>query len=336
MNLDHIASNPNGDFILDIFKGLSGRIRSEDWNVYAHRKQFDDLLGGAPTGTLTTYSLLKPRIFSGFEEVVIAGACINESMLVKLWTAQGHELGEVDDILKTNLRYQVHRNGPLISIYYATEEAWSKRFRNQSIKVDGKDLRFLDHIVAAIEEVVDGQPFVWMGNKDVPADIFGHLKAQQLPNSPHGLNGFQHVHNVVVLSALNPPPAHFKFMDIMGVDGEAMRTAHYRTAVYQAVMRCSIRNPADTSPKQVIVMDKDTAEWLAALFPGAQVKPLPGVTVQPAKGKPGRPRLHANNAAKAKAYRESQKQKQLAQSAKANKAPAGAVAAISEPGERAG
>jgi hypothetical protein len=129
-----------------------------------------------------------------------------------------------------------------------------------------------------------------MGNKD-QCGVFDHLSsATQLPNSPHGRNDFQHFHNVVVLSALNPPPTHFAFMDSLGVSGDALKTAHYRSAVYQAVMRTSIRNPHDVTPKTVIVMDRPTAHWLADCFPGARVEQL-NIDVALPDIPRGRPRL---------------------------------------------
>src|ERR1700712_4586067 len=102
-------------------------------------------------------------------------------------------------------------------------------------------------------------------------------------------------------------------MEGHGVSGEELRTGGYRTAVYQALMRCSIRNPDDITPKRVVVMDRDTAEWLADLFPGATVEPLPGMGVVPRKGKAGRPAQHASGAAKAQAHRDRDKRKLLAQ-----------------------
>jgi hypothetical protein len=77
-------------------------------------------------------------------------------------------------------------------------------------------------------------------------------------------------------------------------------------------MRCSIRNPSDTTPKRVVVMDQDTAEWLTDLFPGAKIEPLPDVGVVPRKGNPGRPRKHADNAEKARKHREVAKRKYAA------------------------
>ena len=75
-------------------------------------------------------------------------------------------------------------------------------------------------------------------------------------------------------------------MESYSISGEEVRTAHYRSAVYQAVMRCSIPNPQDDHPKRVVVMDRDTADWLADLFPGAGIEALPGMGVVPRKGKP--------------------------------------------------
>jgi hypothetical protein len=51
------------------------------------------------------------------------------------------------------------------------------------------------------------------------------------------LDEFQGDHNVVALSGLNPPPAHRNIIETASIDGVEVETAHYRGAVYQAVMR---------------------------------------------------------------------------------------------------
>ena len=304
MNLAAIAANANRDDVLVVVEGIARRVLSPHWDVYVDRERYENMLLGDLDGALATYSLMRPTVFDGFEEVIIASACMEDTMLARLWRAQGYVLEEVGCDLKNALRYQSHTNGADITVYYASEEAWSKSFRDRKVETGGTTRVHLDLIVEAVSTLIGNEPFVWMGNKDLPADIFGHLRAERLPNSPHGLNGFQHAHAVVVLSALNPPPAHFRFMgDEQSIDGDAIRAAHYRTAVYQAVMRCSIRNPADRSPKRVVVMDKETADWLATKFPGATVLPLPGMKAAPTKGKPGRPRKYASNADRARAYR---------------------------------
>ena len=81
-----------------------------------------------------------------------------------------------------------------------------------------------------------------MGNKDMPDSIFGG-RGRRLPNSPFGSNAYQQIHNAVILSALNPPPAHFAFLDALGINSTEVKRAGYWQAVYQAAMRTSLRNP---------------------------------------------------------------------------------------------
>ena len=52
-----------------------------------------------------------------------------------------------------------------------------------------------------------------------------------------GLNPYQHIHNAAILSALNPPPAHFAFLDALGFNSGEVKRAGYWQAVYQAIMR---------------------------------------------------------------------------------------------------
>ncbi|MGF3028089.1 hypothetical protein ACQVP2_35540, partial [Methylobacterium aquaticum] len=305
--------------MLELFKPLALRIESKIWDVHVHQSQFERLLGGEARGTLITYSTLKPLAFAGFKKVVVASACMQDTMFFRLLTAQRVKLKPVSKRLSRDLRYQQHEHGERITFYYACEEAWSKTYRDKQVRCEAveDDVKLLDLIAGATLALFADEPYLWMGNKDLPNTFFDEpgvkIKAERLPNTPHGLNDYQGFHNVVVLSALNPPPAHFHFLEGYGINGEEVRTAHYRTAVYQAVMRCSIRNPADATPKRVVVMDRDTAEWMADLFPGAAVEPLPGMGVVPRKGKAGRPRQHASNAEKARAHRARQEMEWLAQ-----------------------
>ena len=158
-------------------------------------------------------------------------------------------------------------------------------------------------MIRRIAKTFENDDFVWMGNKDTPDSIFGG-RGHRLPNSPHGLNHYQHIHNVAVLSALNPPPAHFAFLDALGFDSREVKRAGYWQAVYQAVMRGSPRNPEDMYPKTVIVMDRATADWLASMFPGCAVEALGGIDGIPAKGTPGRRNIYDCEADRKRAHRD--------------------------------
>lgn len=305
--LAKLAKNKRSDAVWRIFGDLANRITSPHWEVYALNSNFQSLLrddGGCTQ--FITYSLLQPSIFQGFKQTIIASALFRSSVLYQLWTAQGVRLKAVDPAMSASLRYQAHENGPHVTINYLTDADWSKSLRDKRMNsCDEKESGSLrDVLPSLIVSAMNEKAFAWMGNKDIPDDYFRSTNAIRLPNSPHGLNSFQHLHNVVVLSALNPPPAHFHFMDARGVDAEALRTAHYRSAVYQAVMRISVRDPVNTTPKTIVVMDRSTAYWLADLFPGASVQPLGGAVVKVDTAKRGRPRKHASGIDRNRAYRE--------------------------------
>lgn len=310
-----IADNSDGDIVLEKLQPLARRLVSEHWQVHVDQRQYARLIRGEKTdSTLNTYAVLKPSIFAGFKRVILASACIEETMAYKLFTAQGCKMQPVAGRLLRDLRYTRHEHGSRITIFHACDEAWSKRFRDKQVEDGvGGAIKLGDKVGIAVLDQFGDEPFLWMGNKDVKDSFFGVAGAQRLPNTPHGLNQYQHFHNIVVISALNPPPQHFRFLAEFGIDGDEVRTAHYRTAVYQAVMRSSIRNPADQTAKRVVVMDRDTAEWLADLFPGAQVAPLPGLDVVPHKGKAGRPRQHKSGSERTKSCRDEKRNALLAE-----------------------
>lgn len=316
MSLRKIARNTNGDDVLAQFGSLANRIVSDDWLVYAQQAQFERLIRGeAEGGALDTFALLRPPAFDGFREVVVASACVRETMFYRVFAAQGADLQPAPARLGRQLRYDQHAHGERIMIYYAGEEAWSKRFRDKLIEnaASGRPTKLINEVKRCVLALFGPDPFLWMGNNDLADDFFGIAGAERLPNTPHGLNSYQGTHNVVVLSALNPPPAHFHFLASHGISGDEVRTGHYRTAVYQAVMRCSIRNPDDAHPKHLVVMDRDTAEWLAHLFPGSRVEVLPGMGAVLRKGKAGRPRRHASSAERTRAYRENKRRELIEQ-----------------------
>ncbi|TPQ51484.1 hypothetical protein C2U72_08065, partial [Prosthecomicrobium hirschii] len=290
--LDRIARNEHRDQVFGMFAGFAHRVLSEHWTVHALQSSFASLMRGEKAnGRLTTYSLLQPTIFERFGATIIASACMEDTMLYRLWTAQGVEMVPMTGRIAKSLRYHRHENGDRIIIAYVSDEDWSKTQRDRMVEIDGETVCVRDRLVPLISDVMGGEPFAWMANKDLPDDLFGHFEgAVRLPNSPHGLHDFQGLHQVAVLSALNPPPAHFSFMASQSISPEELRTSHYRTAVYQAVMRISIRDPQSTEPKLVVVMDRATADWLADLFPGSQVMAMDGLGVALRKGRPGRPR----------------------------------------------
>jgi hypothetical protein len=302
--LKEIAENKDDDQVWKLFKDFTDRLLSPKWTTSVLSHTWENLRSGqGKQRRVTSHSMLQPSMFDGFERVIMLGACFEESLMNHVWSAQGVRFKPFRSKHFTNdLRYQKHLNGGLLRIKYATDEPWSKALRDRVLD-EAAGTTVLDAILEKVRAEVGDEPFVWMGNKDLGDGTFNGLEAERLPNSPHGRNDFQDFHTAVILSALNPPPAHFAFLESKGVNGAAVRTGGYRQATYQAVMRCSLRNPDDLNPKTVIVMDRDTAEWLAALFPGCSVSPLGGAVIGAVLKKSGRPKVHASSAARKAAHR---------------------------------
>jgi len=297
--LRSIVTNGLGDEVYSSFQDIAAHILSPHWAVYVESDQFNNLIeGNSDRRKLILHGILQPSLMTGYKTVLICSADAGEMALTYLWQELGVKFLE-DKTLNCHLRYKEHTNGSLITFRCMQEDAWSKRGRDQV--VDGRKL--LDHMVGALKTAIGGDEFIWLGNTDLKDDLFGDAKAIRLPNSPHGINQYQHVNNTVLLSALNPPPAHFKFLDAMGMPSHAVKIAVMRSAYYQAMGRGGARNPANTTPQNIYVTDFDTADWLASKYPGSHIGSMTGIP-RVRKGKPGRKRLHETDAARMAQVRE--------------------------------
>jgi hypothetical protein len=155
----------------------------------------------------------------------------------------------------------------LLTIRYAIEDGnWSKHKRDRQIEVAGDSYLVNELIICGALDLFGDDQFVWLANKDIEdKDPFGG-RGIKLPHTPHGLNRFQHVHNVAVLAALNPSPALYAFLDeVAHLNSNEVRRAVYHEAAYQAAGRISTRNLADQTPKHVVVADRAAAEALATV-----------------------------------------------------------------------
>ena len=109
---------------------------------------------------------------------------------------------------------------------------------------------------------------------DVGTNTIDHY--QPLPANSAGLNAFKDSHKVVYLQAQMPLSHHEKWLKLKGgLTKKCLRRAYYHAPMYQAVMRCSLRDPSNTEPKTVIVGDKGTAEYLLGKLSGAMLHHLP-------------------------------------------------------------
>ena len=285
-----LARNPDEDELLERFRETANVLTTKHWRSFLHIEQYHKLLAGKGK-TLNIHSVLMPSVLKDYASVLIAGANFEDTGLFSLWSKMGVPFVQDDDFLK-GLRYRQHGNGHLATIYYALDRNWSRHLLEQS--TDGKPN--LDRLRDAAKLVIQDRDFLWQANKSVPNNFFKGA-GQRLPNNPLGLNEFDTVHDVVFLSALNPSPAHAKFLQSRGLSSEEIERQGYCGVAYQAVMRTSLRDAKDTTPKNIIVPDERLALYLAEMLPGATVQKMEtGIADQANKG--GRPRVHQDNAEK--------------------------------------
>ena len=264
-----IERNTSNDAGYELVRDLATTLMSNHWKTYVSADSYQGLLDGDPSTTqLSAFSVLQACIFENFKSVTITGAFFKESPLYVLWSAMGVDFREVEDI---ELRYRTHEHVKNLRIFWSLEADYSKTLR------DKEDQRVLKAMRKAISAKFADTPFLWSANKDVPDNFFGRkLKATRLPQSPYGLNEFEGIDVVVFLSAHNPSPAHCKFLsDVTGADRDVIRTAIHGQQLYQAIMRRSLRDPANERERNVVVPDLGSAESLKRKLPNAELEHFP-------------------------------------------------------------
>jgi hypothetical protein len=123
IGLHEIAQNQDQDEILETLTDTS--------QILANR------LGEGKV--LAFHSVLKPEILHGFAEVFMAGANFEDSAIFSVWGEQGVRF-EPDREFVKGLRYSKHQNGELVTIYYITEQQWSRKRREATCGEDGATL----------------------------------------------------------------------------------------------------------------------------------------------------------------------------------------------------
>jgi hypothetical protein len=269
-----VARNRWTDQITAQVSDFANKLLSDHWNCFALNDQLSQFV--QPTdyvNAIDVFGLLQPTVFDGFKSITMMGACLDESMIYRYWLSLGVEFIPHAKIIP---RFTAYPNADLVTIQYAIDRDWSARLRDTLI--DGK--RVIETIAERCQTALNGAPFVYLINASEDKLILNN--GVQLPHVAHGINQYGNFHNAMLLSALNPPPAYFRFCDdMLGISSDELRTAIYRTSTYQAAMRIN-RDPDDPNPKRIQVVDHATAMWLGKLIGTNNLEKLPGNDLVPA------------------------------------------------------
>ena len=288
--LDVALATVKDDEIYDHFADLIWRLRQGDWDLYVEHAEYERFRSGE-AHTLEVHGLLSPSIFCSFASVTLMGANLDASIMYKYFAKRGCTFSP-HRAIRNGLRYQTHANGCRLLIKYLTDRKWSKTLRNSASRRSGDPEANEDigdaYIALCHKEAAQHSklPPLWIGNLDIKDDEFDGLR---LKNVPHGMNSFM-THDVCcVLSALNPPQSHRKFLQEMcGMTEREVRRALLSQTAYQACGRGILRDPDSTGVFLLIVPDRDTAEDIAKYYPGCQIEKLASDIEEPRRGRPSK------------------------------------------------
>lgn len=312
--LAQYAENPRHDQVSAVLSSMARHIVSPYFETYVKTQQYERVKSGdgeVGARQIEMFSLLQPTLFGSgkprqyqerpgvhhealdqFADVILMGAGFQDSLLGLIWPHLDLQFEPFAEITN-NLRYTEHDCGDRLWIEFLFEADWSKSFRSKSSRLDGVERQNLSIYLDAIGAEFEGA-FLYLANKDIESGIkhpLESIKGIQLPNAPWGLNTYQHIHNVAILSALNPTPAHIGFLNHMGLEGLAIRDALYHSQIYQAVMRCSLRDPATQQMARVFVPDRKSAVALSEMFLGCHMGKLALDLDETQQQPTGRPKL---------------------------------------------
>jgi hypothetical protein len=295
-----ISENAKQDQVTAQFAALADKLmpRSQ-WQLYVRAGEFAKFVDGKQS-QLEVHGLLHPAVLNGFRTVALIAANLRQSFMYRHFSKQGCEFREHTAIMK-RLRYLAHENGGRLAIRYFTDKVWSKSLRDTQVDVDGRSVRVHDIYLSALRREFGSKPFLWIGNNDVKDVLEGGVR---LPNVPHGLNEFQAFDQCAILSALNPTSGHRNFLkDLVGLSDRDVRGCLLSQVAYQAAGRGSLRNPDSSEFFLLLVPDRQTADDVAALYPGCQIEQLAEGRSLVLEKKSGRRRIHLSDAERKKAVK---------------------------------
>lgn len=283
--LEVVQANRSEDQNVGSFERLVSTLLSGDHIVCITKDQWEDLTGNPDhSGHVDFFSILQTEFVKGYASTTFMGANITETELFVIWSA-------IDDIkwakhpsLGNLLRSEKHLNGDRLTINYLFDGKLSKAFLDRE---DHEGVTKLDEVTGFVSRFLADTPFLWQANKSAMPSSFDF--DARLPGVAHGLDKaeWKKYHNVALLSAMNRKSAAYGFLSKLGISNEqAQATLSYQND-YQAMMRCSLRDPDAVAPVRVIVGSKAGADWIAAKFPNCKVESLDHEMGEPVKT--GRP-----------------------------------------------
>ena len=282
--LEALMANRKEDQNVENFLPLLNPVHSADHKVYVSTERYNDLVSNPDTeGKVDFFAILEPTFVEPFKTATFLGANAEETEMFILWQHLFDVKWTMHSELTKGLLYTQHKSGPRLTISYLFDNVWSKTHA----KSGDEEGTTLDKVRAFIEKHFENEKFLWHANAMVIDTFFDAYS--RLPNMAHGIDKeeFRKCNRVVLLSALNRRDEAYKFLDSIGIDPQSSHAMISYQADYQAMMRCSLRDPKAIAAVEVVVGSKGNAEWLEKRFPGCTVRQLDhGIAGAKRRGRP--------------------------------------------------
>jgi hypothetical protein len=281
-----IATNRHQDDVTALFSPLTSRLdRKAHTDLYLRTEQFNNFVNGNAQ-QIEIHGRLSPAIFDGFGSMTFLAANLKNSLCYLNMVNAGVEFRQHKGLQKF-FKYETHTNGHLMEVLYFSASVFTKNGRGRKIEHNGRSMIALDLLCKAILNEFankDDKGFLWLANADV--DDHYLPGGTRLPNRPQGLDKLTKFSQCAVFAALNPSSGHNKFLaDICGISNRQVRRARIGDITYQAAGRGSVRLTESNEKFTLIVADKDTAEDVIAMYPGATMRLLMDYDPTPPKTK---------------------------------------------------
>lgn len=250
----------SNDDVMKLFKSLNESVASQYHDVYIT----DDMVNKFTDsdGMLFAHALLRKDKFDHFKSVRFYGARFEESFLTKI-------LGFECNVTRAFTQH----NGKNVNIHYADNNGWSK---NANINHADKKEVFLNYVKSHVTDKA-----IYLDNND-QTQLASNSTFERLNHNPHGINKYNNLTQVVVMSAINPHNATIKFLkDVCGLNKYDIKQHYMASLYYQTVMRTALRNKHNDKKVDIYCLDGQIAMYLdCEYFSGANVIKIEGTTIE--------------------------------------------------------
>ncbi|NOQ50478.1 MAG: hypothetical protein GQ557_02275 [Mycoplasmataceae bacterium] len=261
----------------EAFKPLYRALLSENRDVFVNPDEWAAVIEGRKTGIksgeLTFVAMLNPMQFIN---TTILAANFEDSLLF-LWFTKFYEVNFRGNQKITNkLQYTAHeeQTGRRVKIkYFLNNQNYSKYYRDKAMGENPTVGQEIDKMAA---EIFGNESFLYVVNNDYKPEFGVSDNGTRLSVKSHGLNKYQHNHNIYFNLALNYAPNQLALMKNLGFSSDQLLIANTFETIYQNTMRTSLRDSSSDEPVNIIVPDINSATHLQSLLGGGIIEQIEG------------------------------------------------------------